>query len=65
MTAISVCLVLALLMGLLMKTNGLNPGSALVCVIFGLVLSSTQAGPTIQGGLDSAGNWLWNNVRTL
>lgn len=65
MTAISVCLGLALLIGLLLKGRGLGLGSALVCVIFGFVLSSTSAGPTVHSGLDLAGNWLWNNVRTL
>lgn len=65
MTAVSVALVLALVLLLLMKGNGLSPFPAVVAVIFGLVLSATPAGPAINGALDATGGWIWSNGRTL
>jgi hypothetical protein len=65
MTAVSVCVVLGLVMALLMKGNGLGPGSAVVAVIFGLTLAATPAGPAINGGLDAMGGWLWSNGTRL
>ena len=64
-TSVSVCLVLAALIALLMKGKGLGPGSALVCVLFGLVLATTPAGPAIDSALDATGGWLWANGRSL
>lgn len=61
MTAVSVCLVLGLVLLLLLRGKGLSPFSAFVAIIFGLVLGSTPAGPTIDRALDSTGSWLWQN----
>lgn len=62
---VSVALVLAALMALLMKGNGLGPGSALVCVLFGLVLAATPAGPALQNVMAATGDWMWQNGRSL
>ncbi len=65
MTAVSVCVVLALVMLLLMRGNGLGPGSALVAIVFGLTLAATPAGPALQDVLGATGDWLWANGRAL
>ncbi|WP_310961567.1 hypothetical protein [Nocardioides terrisoli] len=65
MTGASVCVVLGLLVLLLLKTKGLNTGSAVVCIVFGLVLASTAAGTAIEKSLDSAGGWLWSSFHAM
>lgn len=65
MSAVAVAVVLCALVVLLMRTRQLKVGSGLVCIIFGLVLGSTSAGPAINRGLTSGGSWLWANVSAL
>ena len=50
---------------LLLSTAKLGLGPALVCVLFGLVLAITPAGPAVHDALDSSGAWLWGQVSTL
>ena len=65
MSTVAVAVVLACLLGLLLRTNQLRLGSALVAVIFGLVLGSTPAGPVINDALTQTGTWAWAQVRSL
>lgn len=65
MSVVAVALVLAALMVLLLRTSKLGLGSAVVCVLFGLVLASTPAGPAVHDALDSSGAWLWGQVSSL
>ena len=65
MSTVGVAVLLALLLMLLVRTNQLRLGSALVAVVFGLVLASTPAGPTIEQGLSQSGAWMWGQVRGL
>ncbi len=65
MTVVGVAVVLGALMLLLLRTAKLGLGSALVCVLFGLVVAITPAGPTVHEALDSSGAWLWGQVSTL
>jgi hypothetical protein len=64
-SVVGTAVVLGLLVVLLLRTAKLGLGSALVCVLFGLVLASTPAGPTVHQALSSAGSWLWGQVSTL
>jgi hypothetical protein len=64
-SAVAVAVVLCALVVLLMRTRQLKVGSGLVCIILGLVLGSTSAGPAINRGLTSGGSWLWANVSAL
>jgi hypothetical protein len=65
MSVVAVAVVLGGLLLLLMRTNQLKLGSALVAVIFGLVLGSTPAGPAVNEALSESGSWLWGQVRSL
>lgn len=65
MSAVAVTLFLAALLLLLLRTNQLGMGSALVAIVFGLVLGSTPAGSVVNGALTQAGSWAWAQVRTL
>lgn len=65
MSVVAVALVLGALVVLLLRTAKLGLGSALVCMLFGLVLANTPAGPNVHQALDSSGSWLWAQVRSL
>ena len=65
MSIVAVALMLTTLVGLLIKTHSLGFGSALVCVLLGLVVASTPAGPTISNALNQAGTWTWKQVNSL
>ena len=65
MSVVAVAVVLAALLVLLVKTNQVKTGAAIVCVVFGLVLGSTPAGPAVNAGLTTAGDWLWGQVNAL
>ena len=65
MSVVAVAVVLAALVVLLLRTNQLKVGSALVCVLLGLVLGATPAGPAINDAVNGAGAWLWGQVTEL
>ena len=65
MSVVGFALVLGLLVMLLLRTANLGLGSALVCILFGLVVASTPAGPTVHQAMDSTGAWLWGQVSSL
>ena len=65
MSVVAVAVVLAALVILLLRTNRLKVGSALVCVLLGLVLGATPAGPAINEAVNGAGAWLWAQVTEL
>ena len=65
MSVVAVAVVLALLVVLLLRTRQLRIGSCLVCILLGLVIGATPAGPAVNEGLTAAGTWLWGQVTTL
>ena len=65
MSVVGFAVVLGLLVVLLLRTARLGVGSAVVCILFGLVVAVTPAGPTVHGALDSSGAWLWTQVADL
>lgn len=65
MSVAAVALVLAALVILLLRTRQLRIGSCVVCVLLGLVLGATPAGPAVNEALTAAGTWLWEQVSTL
>jgi hypothetical protein len=65
MSVAAVAVVLFALVVLLVKTRALNAGSALVCVVLGLALGATSAGPVVNQGLTSGGSWIWAKVNAL
>lgn len=65
MSVVAVAVVLGCLLLLLLRTNQLRLGAALVAVVFGLVLGSTPAGPVVDRALTESGSWLWGQVSSL
>ncbi len=65
MSVVAVAVVIAAVVILLVRTNQLKVGSALVCILLGLVLGATPAGPAINQAVNGAGAWLWAQVTEL
>ena len=65
MSVAAVAVILIALVILLLRTRQLRIGSCVVCVLLGLVLGATPAGPAVNEGLTAAGSWLWEQVTTL
>ena len=65
MSVAAVAVVLTALVILLLRTRQLRIGSCVVCVLLGLVLGATPAGPAVNEALTAAGTWLWEQVSTL
>ena len=51
MSVVAVAVVLSALVVLLVRTKQLKVGSGLLCVVLGLVLGATAAGPVVNQGL--------------
>jgi hypothetical protein len=62
---VAATVVLFALVVLLMRTRRVGVGSGLVCIILGLVLGRTPAGPAINAGLTATGSWVWAKVNGL
>jgi hypothetical protein len=65
MSVVAVAVLLGLLLMFLMRVGQVRPGSALVAVVFGLVLGATPAGPLVNEALTQVGDWTWGQVRSL
>ena len=65
MSVVAVAVVIAAVVVLLLRTNQLKIGSAVVCILLGLVLGATPAGPAINEAVNGAGAWLWGQVTEL
>jgi hypothetical protein len=65
MSIVAVSLFLTALVVLLLKTGQVGVGGAAVCVILGLVLGGTPAGPAISDALNESGSWAWAQVESL
>ena len=65
MSVVAVAVVLGLLVLLLLRTRALGAGGALTCVVFGLVLGVSPAGPVVHSALNSAGGWAWSTLNGL
>ena len=65
MSVVAVAVLLGLLLMFLMRVGQVRLGSALVAVVFGLVLGATPAGPVVHEALTQIGDWTWGQVRAL
>jgi hypothetical protein len=65
MSVVAVAVLLGLLLMFLMRVGQVRFGSALVAVVFGLVLGATPAGPVVNEALTQVGDWTWGQVRAL
>ena len=63
LTATAVVFGLLVLMGL--KANWVRPIGAVVCVIFGLVLGASAAGPAVNGVMADLGSSVWQTLQGM
>jgi regulator of protease activity HflC (stomatin/prohibitin superfamily) len=65
MSVVAVGLLLGVLVVFLIRVKQVKVGGAAVCIIFGLVLGATPAGPQVNRTLDQAGTSVWAWVQAL
>ena len=65
MSVVGACVLLGVLVLVLIATRQASFAAAVVCVVFGLVLSSTSAGPAVNRSLTEFGGWVWERVSAL
>lgn len=65
MSLTATALVLGLFVLVAIKANWARPLGALVCVVFGLVLASTAAGPAVHGALSQLGTSIWRALQGM
>ena len=65
MSVVGACVLLGVLVLVLIMSRQATFAAAVVCVVFGLVLGSTSAGPAVNRSLTEFGGWAWARVSTL
>ncbi|SOD73282.1 hypothetical protein SAMN05892883_2573 [Jatrophihabitans sp. GAS493] len=65
MSVVAVALILGVFVVFLVRVRQVKAGGAVVCVVFGLVLGATPAGPNVNQFLDQAGSSAWAWVSQL
>jgi hypothetical protein len=65
MSVAAVALMLGALVVLLLRTRAVRAGSAVVCVLFGLVVGVSPVAPTVNQALNASGDWVWAQVSAL
>jgi hypothetical protein len=65
MSVAATALVLGLVVVALIKTKWVKPSGAVVCVIFGLVLGATPAGPAVNRTLTDVGDWAYAQLQSV
>ncbi len=65
MSVVATALVLGLVIVGLVRTRWLRPSGAVVCIVFGLVLGGTPAGPAVNQTLDELGGWAYTQLQQV
>lgn len=65
MSVTATAVILGALVVLLIRSRALRVGGAVICVVFGLVLGATPAGPAVGQMLDAVGGWIYTTLRGI
>jgi hypothetical protein len=65
MTLTATAVVFGLLLVMSLKANWVRPIGAFVCVIFGLVLGASAAGPAVNGAMADLGASIWQTLQGM
>lgn len=65
MSVAATALLLGALVVLLLRVRAVRFGSAMVCVLLGMVIGLTPVAPTLHQALNASGAWVWMQVSTL
>jgi hypothetical protein len=63
MTAVAV--LLGVLVAFMVKSRWVRASGAVVCVLFGLVLAASPAGPAVGSVIGDVGAWAWATLRQI
>lgn len=64
MSVVAVAVLLGIVVVALLRSRQVKLEVALACILFGLVLGATPAGPIVSGFLDYVGTWIWDVVQS-
>ena len=65
MSLTATALVFGLLVLMAMKANWAKPAGAFVCVVFGLVLGASAAGPSVNAVMADLGTSVWHALKGM
>jgi hypothetical protein len=65
MSATAVAVILGVLMAFMIKSRWVRASGAVVCVLFGLVLATSPAGPAVGSVMGDVGDWTWTTLREM
>lgn len=65
MSVVAAAIVLGLVVVGFIRTRWLRPSGAVVCVVFGLVLGGTPAGPVVNSTRNDFGGWAYGQLRSV
>jgi len=65
MSTTAVAVILGVLVAFMIKSRWVRASGAVVCVLFGLVLSTSPAGPAVGSVIGDVGDWTWTTLREM
>ena len=65
MSLTATAIILGLLVMIALKANWVRPGGAMVCVVFGVVIGASAAGPLINDVLNVLGASVWQTLQGM
>ncbi|NMR20472.1 hypothetical protein [Cellulomonas fimi] len=63
MSVVAVAVILGVLVVMATRAGQVRAGAAVLCILFGLVLGATPAGPAVNEFLTSIGQGIWETLQ--
>lgn len=65
MSVVASVIVLGIVILALVKSKLVRPFGALVCIVFGVVLAASPAGPAVSDVLTQIGSWSYQQLQSV